>query len=59
MADDRKSPANDAQVQNREQADAPIKDLPPQDVSKDAEDVKGGKAPKNWDIPAGTATPGA
>jgi hypothetical protein len=59
MADDQKPSANDKQAQDGEQASAPIKDLPQQDVSKEgAEQVKGGKK-TNWDIPAGTASPSA
>lgn len=58
MTDD-KSSAKDEQAQDAEQAGAPIKDLPQQEVSKDsAEEVKGGKK-MNWDIPAGTASPSA
>jgi len=61
MADETKSSANDDKAQDREEAGAPIKDLPQQDISTDgADQVKGGKAPKtNWDIPAGTASPSA
>ena len=58
MADDKKSSGKDEQAQDREQADAQIKDLPQQKVSKDgAEQVKGGT--KAWDIPGGVASPGA
>ena len=60
MADDQKSSAKDEQAQDRDRAGAPIKDLSQQEVSKDdAEQVKGGKPAKNWDIPAGTASPSA
>jgi hypothetical protein len=56
MADDLKS----EQAKNRKGADAPLGDLPPQEVSKDAEQVKGGKSPKtNWDIPGSPAEPSA
>jgi len=55
MTDD-KSSAKREQAQDREQAGAPIKDLPQQEVSKDSADqVKGGKK-LNWDIHEGTAT---
>ena len=58
MADDKKSSGKDEQAENRPQKDAPIKDLPPQEVSKDgAEQVQGGT--KAWDIPGGVASPGA
>jgi hypothetical protein len=58
MADDQKPSAKDKQAQDLEQTSAPIKDLPQQDVSKDADQVKGGKK-TNWDIPEGTASPSA
>jgi hypothetical protein len=55
MADDKNASANEP---TRDQTDAPITDLPEQDVAKDADQVKGGKK-TNWDIPAGTASPSA
>ena len=60
MADDKKSSGTDEQAQEPQQKDGQIKDLPQQEVSNDgAEQVKGGKMAKNWDIPAGTASPSA